>query len=529
MDTLDLHFPFAGLDVSKAFCKQPNRSAVKGKYARTTPIAYNVRAFDSQNRDRGGIRPGVEKFIATQPGGTAFVIQALAVVVTTQESPVQSSQSGRDVRLVAVHFGNVYYVAAGNSTWLSPTNLTGETPPLNATGLVQSSANNQLLFFADGTNWVYFNPLDNTLRVWTATSGTLPADGEGNLPRLICTWRGRIVLSGILLDPSLIVMSKVSDPFNYNYAPDLPIPPDAAWSGAVGPQGLMSDVVTALIPYSDDVLIVGMDSMIALFRGDPNYGGSIDLVTKAIGIAWGEAWCMDPYGTVYFFSNRTGVFAFVPGQQPQRISSSIDYLLLGIDTGAYGIRLQWNDRFQQLHLWVTLLAYPAPATHYVWEQRANAWWQDTFTDENMNPLASVTFDGNGPDDRVALIGSWDGYVRSISSDATTDDGEAIQSEVWIGPFLTKYNDSVMLHEVQGVLGMDSGDVAYSVYVAETAEQALDSTAVSTGTWSEGRNYTDAVRRAGYAAYVALTSSAAWAMENIRCTVYAQGDVRRKGK
>jgi hypothetical protein len=29
-------------------------------------------------------------------------------------------------------------------------------------------------------------------------------------------------------------------------------------------------------------------------------------------MAWGEAWCMDPSGVVYFFSNRTGVFGYVP-------------------------------------------------------------------------------------------------------------------------------------------------------------------------------------------------------------------------
>lgn len=529
MDTIDLHFPFAGIDVSRAFCKQPNRPAVRGKYARTTPVGYNVRAFDSQGRDRGGSRPGIEKFIATKPNSTTYIIQGLSCLVTTSGSPVQSSQSGRDVRLVAVHAGSVYYVAAGNTTWSTATNSTGETPPLNATGLVQSTVNNQLLFFADGTNWVYYDPFDNVLRVWAATDGTLPSDNEGNLPRLICTWRGRIVLSGILLDPSLIVMSKVSDPFNYDYAPPLPVPADAAWSGAVGPQGLMSDVVTALIPYSDDVLIVGMDSSIAIFRGDPNYGGSIDLVTKAIGIAWGEAWCMDPSGVVYFFSNRTGIFAFVPGQQPQRISQSIDPLLVDIDTGAYGIRLQWNDRFQQLHVWVTLLDYPAPATHYVWEQRVQAWWQDTFTDENMNPLASVTFDGNNPGDRVALIGSWDGYVRSISSDATDDDGETIQAEVWIGPFLTKYNDEVTLREVQGVFGIGSGDVAYSVYVGETAEEALSSTSVASGTWTEGRNWTDGVRRSGNAAYIQLSSSDEFALENIRCLVDTGGKIMRRGK
>lgn len=531
MDEISLSFPFAGVDVSVAFCKQPNRP-VQGKYSRTTVFGANVRAFDSQARMRGGSRPGLVKYIATRPGGIQYITQSLAVLVTTGGSPVQPSQSGRVVKLIAVSGGNVSYVNAGGTVWLSPTNLTGETPPLNATGIAFWASNIQNIYFADGINRVFYQGSDDTLRPWILTAGDFPTDNSNNTPRLICTWRGRIVMSGILLDPSLIVMSKVSDPLNFEYNPPVPVPPDSAWSGHVGPQGLTGDVITALIPYTDDILIIGMDSSLALFRGDPNFGGSIDNVTTTIGIAWGEAWAMDPSGVVYFFSNRTGVFAFVPGNQPQRISQAIDSILLGVDTGANSIRLQWNDRFQQLHVWITLLTEVAPTTHYVWESRANAWWQDTMVNASMNPLCCVTFDGNEAQDRVALIGSWDGYVRSISSDAETDDGEAIESEIWIGPFLTQYNDSVRLNQIQGILGEGSGDVGYEVYVGQTAESALASSPVASGTWTsspDGRNLSDSVARSGYAAYLRLISSNAWAMESIRAQVRADGDIRRRGK
>lgn len=528
-DTLDLHFPFAGLDVSSAFGKQPNRPAVHGKYARTSASARNVRAFDTQNRARGGSRPGLVKFIANRPGGTQYITQHLNVLVTTEASPVQPSQSGRRVILIPVSAGNVYTCDAGGTAWHSPTNSTGETPPLNATGLMYSAANNQLLFFADGTNWVYYDPVADAVKTWVFTDGSYVVDSDGNTPRLICTWRGRTVLSGILLDPSLIIMSKISDPFNFQFNPTLPVPPDAAWSGHVGPQGLTGDVITALIPYTDDILIIGMDSSLALFRGDPNYGGSVDNVTTTIGIAWGKAWCMDPKGVVYFFSNRTGVFAFVPGNQPVRISQAIDSLLLDVDTGSYGITMQWNDRFQQLHVWITLLTQPMATTHYVWESRANAWWLDDFVDANMNPVCCVTFDGNLAADRVALIGAWDGYIRSISSDAEDDDGEIIDSTVTIGPFLSQYGDEVMLKEVQAIMGDNSGDVAYSIQVDQTAETALTASPVATGSWTAGRNYSDQVRRAGYAGYITISSAAAWAMESIRLIIDPLGAVRRRGK
>lgn len=528
MDEISLSFPAAGCDVSQAFGKQPNRP-VLGKYSRTTPLGRNVRTFDSQGRSRGGNRQGIEKYIAARPGDVEYITQHLAVLTVTGEVPVQPSQSGRDVRLIAISQGNSHYVSAGGSTWTTATNNTGVTPPLNITGLMQSSVNNQLLFFADGTNWVYYDPVADALETWTATAGELPVDADDNKPRLTCTWRGRTVLSGLLLDPTNIFMSKVSDPFNFDYFPPLPIDPSAAWAGNVGPQGKTGDVVTALIPYSDDQLILGMDSSIAIFRGDPNAGGQIDLVTTSIGIAWGNAFAMDSAGIIYFFSNRTGIFAFVPGAQPQRISQSIDNLLRDVDTGEYGILLQWNDRFQQLHCWITLLSTPMATTHFVWEKRANAFWQDTFANTDHNPLCCCTFDGNDADDRMALIGSFDGYVRSVSSDALDDDGDSIESEVLLGPFLTNLGDSVMLREAQGILGETSGEVQYEVLIGLTAEEALSSTAVASGTWSAGRNFSDVVMRAGYAAYIRLSSGVPWAMESIRCLLGSQGAVRRRGK
>lgn len=532
MPDVTLHFPAAGVDVSAAFCKQPNRPAYQDKYARTTPVGYNCRSFDRDRRQRGGLRPGLSKYVSARVNGD-YIVQGLGTLVTTGDAPggatVQGSQSGRLVLAWAVSQGTVSVLPAGETAWVTPTNETGQTPALNATGLVYGANNNQLVFFADGTNAVYYDPVTNKVKLWTLTAGTFPEDSEGNLPRLICTWRGRTVLAGLLDDPSVIFMSKVSDPFDFNYAPAVPVPPDSAWSGHVGPQGETGDVITALIPYTDDVLIIGQDSSLALFRGDPNYGGSIDNVTSTIGIAWGQAWCMDPAGVVYFFSNRTGVFGYVPGNQPLRISQAIDTLMLDIDTGQYVVRLLWNDRFKGLHVFVTLLSTRTQTRHFFWEQQANAWWVDTFGSTALNPLCCTVFDGNQQTDRVSLIGSWDGYVRSVSSDAEDDDGTLIESEVWIGPFLTQFSDAVILHEIQAVLGASSGDVNYEVYVGDTAEEALASDPVATGTWSAGRNFTDTVRRAGYAAYIRLTSTNVWAMEGIRCLISDRGLIRRRGK
>lgn len=523
-------FPKAGWDTSMAFGKQPNRPLTqKSEYGRTSALAVNVRAFEpGTNRMRGGSRSGLAKWNSRQPAGEEWVVQYMDLLVTVDPGAVvESSQSGRIVQLVAVSKGNVAVATAGDTAWTTPVNNTGETPPLNITGLIYGASNNQIMYFADGVNWVKYTPATNTLDAWTASAGTLPEDSEENTPRLIENWRGRIVLSGLVEDPQNWFMSAVDDPTNFDYSP-LSITPTQAVAGNNAPQGLIGDVITGMCPYTDDVLIFFGDHSIFVMRGDPMAGGQIDMLTNSVGAAFGRAWCMDPYGTIYFFSNRCGIYSLVPGQKPQRISQPIENFVQSIDTGANSIRLIWNDRQQGFHIFITPLDAPAASTHLFYEARQNAWWQDEFANKNHDPLCCCTFDGNLPGDRAVLVGGWDGYVRELSMTATRDDGYDIASEVVIGPLTTAQLDDMMLFDMQAVLGTDSGSVTFAVYLGRTAEEALSSVPIATGTWGAGRNFTNSIRRASHAVYVKLSATSAWALESIRLRVATRGKVRQRG-
>lgn len=536
-ETLDLHFPHAGVDKSAPRSKQPARPAAHGLYSRTCHIGKNVRSFTpSQGRRRGGQRAGLSKYLAARPGTDAdFVLQDLAVLTGTAfaapgASVPQLSQMGRIVSLVAVRFGNVYWMAAGGTSWTTATNNTGETPALNYSGLVMSAANNQKLYYADGTNAVFFDPATGSVEPWRATAGQLPVDSRDRRPRLICTYRGRTVQAGLIGDPQMWFMSAVGDPTDYNYG--AVAQGTEAVAGTNAPQGASGDAITSLIPYSDDVLIFGGDSSIYLMRGDPAAGGNIDLVTSSIGMAWGQAWCMDPFGTIYFLSNKTGIFTLVPapGQKPVRISGPIDRLIKEINTGTHGVRMFWDDNQQGVHVFVTPLAEPGLSEHYFYERTAGAWWVDSFGDPNLDPLCGCVLDGNLPRDRVLLLGSWDGYVRAVDQDSGTDDGTAIASEVWIGPLLTKYLDAVTLTELQAVLATDSGVVTWSIHAGRTAEAASESSAVRTGTFTGGgRTNNQRINRTAHAIYIKLTATTPWALETIRVQLETRGLVKRRGR
>ncbi len=528
----DLHFPAGGLDLSRAAMRQPWRQGppgIGGAPTRiyTAAVAENVRSFEpATGRRRGGSRLGLARY-NTSPVVAGWIIQELRQVIgagyndPTTGMPSQGSLSARIVNLIAVSKGNVYVCSPGDTTWTTPTNSSSTTPALNFSGIIFSDSNNQNQYFVDGTHYRYYSPSANEVRDWTLTEGVaMPAGPSGALARLIRTFRGRTFLAGIEDDSQNWYASAVRDATNWDYFPTS-ITPTCAVNGSNSRMGLIGDVVNCMIAYSDDEMLFGGDSSIYIMRGDPNMGGEIDLVTNTVGMAWGEPFCQDPAGNLYFMANTGGIYMMSDRSGPEEISIPIRKKVQDIDTGANIIRLLWDDRGKGLHVFVTPTDGAADTTHFYWESMAigaNAWFTDTFANKRHNPIACCTVDGNLPGDRVPVIGSWDGFVRCFHPDATSDDGTPIESEVWIGPLLTKDFDEVMLKNLQGILGASSGQVSYSIHVGRTPEAALEAAGITPGTFAAGRNKTDLVRRRGHAIFIRLFSTNRWALEGIRAAL-----------
>jgi hypothetical protein len=113
----------------------------------------------------------------------------------------------------------------------------------------------------------------------------------------------------------------------------------------------------------------------------------------------------------------------------------------------------------------------------------------------------------------------------VDPQATTDDGLAISTGVWIGPLLTPNMDEMLLKEVQAELADGSAAVAFDVYAARSPEGIGLTTVRKTGLWQAGRTQTHPVRTAGHVVYLFLRCSDRWAINWVRGLAATQGKTR----
>lgn len=464
--------------------------------------------------------------------GPSTVANAKHTGASVNRGQVASPLSGsRQIRGLLVSNGEIRRFDTTAATGL--TGGVGALNPASVAPTIYSAQCGLNMFFVDGTVYKYYDSPSNSVKSWVASPGKLPVDPLSRGARLIATWRGRIVLAGIRGDPLNWFMSAQLQPFNFDYSPPITTTTQAV-AGNNSPAGLIGDIVNCIIPYTDDVLIFGCSHSIWKMLGDPADGGQIVVVTHGLGMVWGRPFAIDPMGQIYFMGTDRAIYKMVPGALPVRISQSITRRLqsINVDPSVNQIRMVWDVVNQGLAVWVTPIpsinGTVAATTHFFWEERTNSWWPHVFANTNHDPLSVHLFEGDDPGDAKVLLGGRDGFVRQWNEAATTDDGTSISSFVILGPLPNKDMDVLLMKDLIAIFGANSGSVTYSVYAGVTAEAALASTPLVTGTLTAANNQRQYIRVSGFQTYVKIVSSSAWAMERIFVTYAPMGRIRGRG-
>lgn len=505
----ELHWPGGGVSVHTGFTHQDPGTCVD---------ALNVRGYDpTTNALRGASRCGLTKFVTTQVNGSAAVQNINHVSVAAAASG--STNSVRTLKGIAVAGGNI---RSFTSTGFGAT--TGGVGALNSTApFVSSSILFSKVYYADGSNYVLWDAATDAVSAWAASAGALPVSG-GNRPRLICTWRGRIVLSGMIGDPQNWFMSAQYLPLNWDYSPAI-TSATMAVAGNNTEAGQVPDLVNALMPYSDDLLIVGGDNSIWQITEDPAAGGQIDRLSDIVGVAFGDSWCKDPYGNIYFMSSRGGFYTFRPGGPPQRLSAlRIDEKLMTIDWSKNLVRMVYDDRFQTVQFYITPTAGGA-TINWAYDLRNEAFWPDQFASATNNPTAVHLMDGDNPNDRAVILGTRDGYLKFIDVTAKSDDGDPITSYILHGPL---QSDSGLLRvkEMRCILGEYSDPVTVELFAGHSPEDAFISNVPRyAGTLTKGRNYAMrpmALEQCFYVKFSQSWAGQAWQFETAYLDLVSSG-------
>lgn len=410
-------------------------------------------------------------------------------------------------------------------------------------GRIYSAEAFQKVYYADGRNYRVYDPLTYSLDAWIPSDGELPddADGDGVTDNdrgatLIELWRGRVLLSGVPGDEQNIFASAQSDPLDYNYSPTTPTVTQA-WALNASNAGKIGDVVRAMIPYSDDLLIVLCDSSIWRITGDPADDGRVDLVSSITGGAHGRAWCMDPAGFVYFMGGLGGFYRIAPGGIPEDlVVQELSSRFRNINTAENNIELAWNDYEKGVNVFIT--PHTAATTkHYFWDMRNDAWWADRFTETttSYDPTCIYESDGDDPDDRIVLLYGRDGYIRKFDNSVSTDDGTAFRSYVIMGPIGSgKEAFEAKATNWRIVLGENSGGINFDVFASDTAEAcASDANNFGSDLWefnvvpTAGRNaaYWEPVRGAAIMVRLRNITNPDWQFESLTVDISPAGRTR----
>jgi hypothetical protein len=420
-------------------------------------------------------------YLATTNNSTATVSTVFKIRLLDATG---QTGSPRSVTNTVVSNGTIQTFVTGGTALSTPT---GGSSALSSTSqYIQSAVLFQKLYFVDGESAVVFDPVLDTVTTWDSTSaGQIPSR-----PRLVESWRGRMVLARCPDDPQNWFMSKKDDPLNWDYFPSVPTETDAV-AGNNSPAGLVPDLVNTIIPYSDDLLLFGGDHSIWAMVGDPAAGGRLDLMSDVTGMSWGRPWAKDPNGVLYFFGSRGGLYRMIPGSRLERVSlHKIERRLQNVDLSAYYMRLVYNYRDEGINIYQCPFgAGGTSVKHWFYEIKTDSFWEDqygTSTSTGVQPTAAYLLDSDDFDDRTILVGGEDSYIRQWDSASDSDDTIAVDSTVLLGPLPARVegHDTQYSGLTAVLTGTESG-ARYEMFAAEDPEAV--GPIRRTGTFVPGRN------------------------------------------
>lgn len=282
------------------------------------------------------------KVSATRPPLTAIASPGAGVNLLQRVNGDASQDPQQS--MVAAYDGDIFYW--DGAAWQAASMGAIALPTSRA--LYATTFLKEVFIMVDTDTPVVFDYDDNSVSQAVATEGTFPSDC-----RIACTWQGGIWVAGSVAQPHVFSGSRTGDPYDWDFAA-----PDTDTGGAFTATGenfgLIGEAITALIPFTEDVLIIATEQTMWALRGHPRRGGVLENISQTIGVLGQGAWTQDASGRVFFMS-RNGVGVLQGGGAPSLVSRQfIPDDLVGL-THEYldpKICLAYDNRYNAVHVTV---------------------------------------------------------------------------------------------------------------------------------------------------------------------------------
>jgi hypothetical protein len=348
---MQLSFPIGGV---------MKRYSIQNQPPYTTPGALNIHPEAVEDlRYKGGVRSGLSKHFSSQVG--AGMVTLLSSVQWVSSNVVRST-------LVTAAAGVLKYEQSDGtlSASVACAGLTTPTVVISATQLVHAADLLQKLYIADWDPDATISAADRHPKVFTPSTGGLAkiVASDGTVPTgcpCVATYRGRLVLAGARANPHLLYGSRIGDPTDWDAG-------DVTVGDETGPFVLgasdaftIGQPITALIPTSDECMLICCTGSIWIMKGDPLAGGSISNISRDIGMVSHGAFCQTPEGAVIFLGHDGlyMMYARCSTQPPESLSRDrLPESLLNLGSSNKIINLAYDIFSRGVHIMVTPTSTP---------------------------------------------------------------------------------------------------------------------------------------------------------------------------
>ncbi len=365
-----------------------------------------------------------------------------------------------------------------------------------------------------------YDPSAGTVVIMTATTGQVPTGCP-----LVARYLDRIVLAGAEIAPHVWYMARQSDELDWDYSQE---DSQRAVAGTASAAGVPGEPITAIVPHSDDYLIIACRNSLWRLLGDPAFDGSLNAVSHTIGVIGPTAWCRGPAGEFVFLS-LDGLYAMPPGGNSFPIQLSREILpreFLNLNPDMLTVSMEYDIVGNGIHIFLTPVS-SNDRIHWWFDWSRKTFWPVSLTSIH-EPTATCAIQATVIEDSGVILGGRDGTLRRLNDLAESDCGTSYETYAKIGPIQLAVAGRVgTFLSIDAAIAEGSGDVTWNIASALTMEGAASASASDSGTWSAGLNATirPACRGQAFTLKLTGTSKRKWACESMSAVLKDAGPRR----